>query len=441
MAKKKVFRIIILLISAGYIFLSVYSMQEKPMNDIFHYNSFSIGVPGNRYSGQYPLIPLRKSEDFHEVKTINMIPGYFAIYANRLRNSNTYTDIQIPPKAVLKAIKVNDAEIEAIYNCENNLLIRERGQWVLFSTTGSKVIAKGNQRENNCRFYSSDKGFSFFDNTLKIFSKDGKLLNNISLTLGSDLDRHEVAVIEDHIISAGYIAPGAFPDGPVKIQPAAQLESFKKEGLPEVEDTYEIQRILNSNLISFLQDFTLIPVYLDSQIIQPMVNKIAIFSYDLKVIKVLEGEFKPVALSAGRNSFLYMASVEDDKNILSAFDTEGNIIFKTAVPVMLGDCLYPPPVSDNGDIYWIGKTGIGAYNNDGMLIWEKFHNPVKQIYPLLYNNILTISRESGCSAYNNEGKTLFNLQVSGINTPLIPGKDGRYYLGTNSGLFAITIRP
>ena len=80
----------------------------------------------------------------------------------------------------------------------------------MYNSESLKIIEQGNWSNNNSSYYCYDEGFQFFDNVLKIFSKEGKLLNNFHLFGASDLDHHDIIYLNDNIISAGYLSPNAF---------------------------------------------------------------------------------------------------------------------------------------------------------------------------------------------------------------------------------------
>jgi hypothetical protein len=424
-----------------------YPGQDEKMENVFYYNWLSIGDTQNIYSDKYSRSRFDdsagKTPDSDETISTE---GYVCKYANHLRNNNSYITISIIPKSKIVVNKISEMSSRSVYNCDRYLLVEHFGCWKLYDPESFKEIGRGNWGNNGSTFYCSDEGFQMFDNVLKRFSRDGELQNNFHLFSGSDLNRHDVVYLNDYIVSAGYLTPGTFSgDGlPGILKPAGQLESFNlKKGacMPDPEENISPE---NSNLLAFLQEKPLIPVYLPDHVVQPFINTIAILNYDLKIYHVIEGEFVPLSASAGRNSQLYMIAMFDNETRLISFDIDGNLFFTSTIQNYVGKVSCPPVISTNGNIYVISQYAVIAFNNVGELLWMNyFHTPVRnEIYPLIYNDILTVTYDQNIIVYNPGGEVI--VQYSGIetkiNTPLLSVGSQRYVVGTDTGLFEVIIQ-
>jgi hypothetical protein len=421
-------------------------MQDSKMENIFYYNWLSIGDSENVYSEKYNIVKFQEGDSFSETEDAKISEGFVCRFANRLRNNNCYLRIGIKPNQEVTLNQISDILSRTVYCWSGNLLAEHHGCWVLYNSESLKNIEQGNWSNNGSSFYCYEEGFQFFDKVLKRLSKEGKPLNNFHLFGGSDLDHHDIIYFNDNIISAGYLSPNAFSgDGlPGILKPAGQLESFnlKKNNIkPEPNENLSPEF---SNLLAFLQEKPLIPIYLDNFIIQPLNNRIAIINYDLKLNKVIEGEFVPLSASAGKNSIIYMVAVEDENKKLFAFDIEGNLFFNKKIENNVGDKICPPAISSDGNIYIIATNAVTAFKKNGDIIWIRYFNnsSSKEVYPLLYNDILTITYDNTILVFNPEGEIILNkADIKGtINTPLVSIDGRKHFIGTDKGLFEVVIK-
>ena len=415
------------------------------MEDTFHHMWLLIGDPDNIYKEKYETIPLEEAEDLVEAEPLGFAAGYHCRYANRLRNGNCQIDLNLPREPVIKVNKISDLKTGAIYNCAGSLLAQHHGMWAMYYASSLSKSAEGNWGNNECTFFCFDSGFHIFDDVLLKFSAEGRLLNKIHITSGSDIKHHEIAWINGYTISSGFLTEDSFPDAlPGNLMPSGQLESFREEDLTPLEEPGEIQETSQSNMLAFLEDNPLIPIYLDSMIVLSLENKIALLSYELKILKVLEREFLQLAVSASKTSLIYVSALIDDKLSLFVCDTGGHVGFTVNIPMAFGACVSPPAIARNGNIYWFGEKGFAVFNEKGESLWSAFY-PGKTgsgIFPILYNDVLTLCHDTACTAYGSDGERLFHTEdIEGrINTPLVPGPLGEYFLGTENGIYKIEFR-
>jgi hypothetical protein len=425
--------------------ISLNPKQEVKMEETFYDKWLYVGNPDHRYTEEYKIIPLEESTEFTESISIKVTPGYTCLFTNRLRNSNCQTNLHIPENPTVKVEKINTAPTRGLYNCAGSFLAEHHGIWAIYDATSFTKAAGGNWGNTECSYYCFDSGFYIFDQFLMQYSAEGRLQNKIFLSAGADINRHEVALIKDYTISSGYLRADSWPDGlPGNLLPSGQLESYQSKDLAPGEDPDDIQELLQPNMLAFAEDNPLIPVYLDRMIVQPLENKIALVSYDLKILKVLTGDFQPLAVSSNENSILYVAAFIEDKMSLFASDIEGHIILKIRIPEIFGACASPPAIAKNGNIYWVGERGFAVFDEKGELLWKRFYPgpPGPEVYPMLYKDVLTICSGTNCTAYNSSGDILFNIADldSRIHTPLISNLEGRYFVGTEQGLYEIMLR-
>ena len=414
------------------------------MEETFFDLWMNVGDPDHRYREEYAAIPLEESKEVIGSESIKVAPGYSCLFANRLRNSNCLMNLRIPKNPTVKVEKINASETRALYNCADSFLAEHHGIWALYSASSFEKTVEGNWGNNECSYYCFESGFYIFDDILKQYSADGRLLNKIFLSTGSDINHHEIAQVNGYTISSGYLKADSWPDGlPGNLLPSGQLESFQPHNLLPLEDPDDIQELERSHRLAFLEDNPLLPVYLDDRIVQPLANKIALISFDMKVLKVLEGDFEPLAISSNSESIQYMAAQVDDAPVLFSFDINGGIMFKTTIPGSLGMCMAPPRIGINGNIFWVGENGVSAYNSQGELLWTKHFpsQPGRNIKPLLYNDVLTLCIGATCVAYDPDGNLLFSIdsEKGQINTPLLSNKQGRHFVGTTKGIYEIRI--
>ena len=421
-------------------------MQDAKMENIFYYNWLLIGDSGNVYSEKYDIVNFHKGDTISKTEDTKISEGFVCKYANRLRNNNCYSKIEIKQNQEVTLNQISNILCRNIYWWSGNLLAEHQGCWILYNPESLKKIEQGNWGNNGSSYYCYDEGFQFFDNVLKRFSKEGKLLNSFHLFGGSDLDHHDIIFLKDNIISAGYLSPNAFSgDGlPGILKPAGQLESFNLKKNKSIAEPNENLSPESTNLLAFLQEKPLIPIYLDNFIIQPINNGIANTNYELKLNKVIEGDFLPLSVSAGKNSIIYMVAVEDENKKLYAFDIEGNLLFNKKIENNIGDKICPPAISSDGNIYIVATNAVATFSNNGDFIWIRYFNnsSSKEVYPLLYNDILTITYDNTILIFNSEGEILLNKEdiIGTINTPLISTDGLKHFIGTDSGLYEVVIK-
>jgi hypothetical protein len=439
---KKSSLITVILVSGLIIYL--YPIQDEKMKNTFYYNWLAIGNPKNFYAEKYDIIEFKSTSIISENMEVDIRAGYSCKFANQLRNSNLYLDFDNKKKPAISVKKVTDFLTRSIYNCSENFLVEHRSTWILYNSKVTEKITSGMWDNNGSTFFCYIDGFQFFDNVLQRYNLKGQLLNNYHLFGGSDLNHHDIVYLNDYIISAGYLSQNAFAgDGlPGNLKPAGQLESFKLTNELKTPNPDENLSPDNPNLLAFIQEEPLIPVYLTDFIIQALINKIVITDYDLKIQKVIEGEFIPLAISSDKDSRIYMVALFDEEIKLLSFDINGNLFFSSKLEISSSKRFYPPSIASDGSIYIVSEYSIVAVSPSGEQLWTRFFNnpQQKEVYPILYNNILIITYDKTITAFSSTGDTLFNfIDIPiGINTPLISNKENNYFVGTDSGIFEIT---
>lgn len=438
---KKSSLIAVLFVSGLIVYL--YPTQDEKMKNKFYYNWLALGNPKNFYAEEYDVIEFKSSSIVSENKEVDIRAGYSCKYANQLRNNNLYLDFNIKKKPTITVKKVTDFLTRSIYNCAENLLVEHHGAWILYNSKVTEKITNGMWDNNGSTFFCYIDGFQFFDNVLQRYNLKGQLLNNYHLFGGSDLNHHDIVCLNDYIISAGYLSQNAFAgDGlPGDLKPAGQLESFKLTNELKTPNPDENLSPDNHSLLAFIQEEPLIPVYLTDFIIQALINKIVITDYDLKIQKVIEGEFIPLAISSDKNSHIYMVALFDEEIKLLSFDIYGNLFFSSKTGINTSKRFYPPSIASDGSIYIVSDYSIFAFSPSGEQLWTRFfNNPQhKEVYQILYNNILIVTYDKTITAFSSTGDALFNFIdiQSVINTPLISSRENNYFVGTDSGIFEI----
>jgi hypothetical protein len=408
------------------------------MDSIFYNDWLLVGDPEHQYTGSYQSVKLAGSDSVKRSSALKLQPGHYCRYANRLRNNNSYQDFKLKGQAKYSSKKVAASKVIAFYTCGQSLLVQNYDSWALFVPETLSQHAEGEWYENGSTFFSDDSRFFTVHRKLDEISSTGKLLSRTRGMSASDRRFHEVASFGDRTIISGY---QTHPDLPEPIDPFGFLESIPKDGFTDPNPKTNQRKIEKSYMISYFEEYTIIPVYLEDKIVQPFSGRIAIFDYEMKVIRVIEGEFIPYFVSAGIDSILYMSGIAKNSQKLYAFDVEGHLIFETEVPKGLGESISPPLVSTSNELYWVGTRGIAAFDETGKVLWtHKLIRSMKSsVYPLLYNDVLTVCFDSECKALNKKGEIIFSLSSieGGITTPLIShGKDD-YFFGTSSGVYKI----
>jgi ligand-binding sensor domain-containing protein len=86
-------------------------------------------------------------------------------------------------------------------------------------------------------------------------------------------------------------------------------------------------------------------------------------------------------------------------------------------------------------------NGIAAFNQKGLHLWTHFFQRQTdgKVFPLLYNECLTVCFDSKCMAIDSQDKAIleFDLMEGQIRTALIPDASGNYFVGTNKGAYKI----
>lgn len=415
------------------------------MEDIFYDSWLTIGLAEHRYKEPYETIPLTKADSLQESAPMETAPGYWCRYANRLRNGNCFKDFTTAVPEQLQVRKISDSKVMALFNCGDRLLAEHRRFWALYDIASGEEAARKGWKNQSSTFFCFDSSFYAFDNTLGEFSVSGELLSKTIVAAVRDLGLHEVARVKDMTIVSGFLTDQLFPDGlPGKYRPLGTLLTITADGFTPTDKASGLRKVARANEIAFLEEYSPIPVYLDSLIAQPLLNKMALFSYDLKITRVIEGEFDPAFTSAGLNSILYVAGAKKEKPSLLALTPEGQIVFEASIPARFEEAVCPPLVSVDNTIYWVGIKGVAAFDKAGNHLWnyELPERSGKHIYPVLYNNTLTLCCDGGCLALDDNGQVIFRyLEIEGeINTGLITGGSGKYFIGTSSGLYELAVR-
>ena len=408
------------------------------MDRFFYDEWLLVGMPEHKYSKPFPTVKLSPSDSVKRSAPAELAPGHWCRYANRLRNNNSYQNLSIAGQPQFTLKKIAGSKVDALFTCGSSLLVQNYDSWVLFDNKTLEKISEGEWYENGSTFFSVGSKFFAIQRKLDEISSTGKLLSRTRGMSAEDLRFHEVAYIGDKVIIAGY---QTYPDLPEPIDPFGFIQSVPKDGFTEPRPKTNQRKIKKSNTISFFEDTPIIPVYLEDKVIQPLLGRIAIFNYDMEVIRVVEGKFEPNSVSAGLDSILYMSGIEKNSQKIYAFDVEGHLICETDVPRGLGDVVSPPLVSRDNTLFWVGTHGIAAFNGAGKMLWtHKLNRSTKSsVYPLLYNDVLTACFDSECRAWNKTGELIFsfnNIEGS-ISTPLVSHGKDIFFLGTSSGLYKI----
>ena len=408
------------------------------MDSIFYNDWLLVGDPEHQYTGSYPIVKLASSDSVKRSSAVKLKPGHSSRYANRLRNNNSYQDFELKGQAKYSSKKVAASKVIALYTCGQSLLVQNYDSWALFDPKTLSQHTEGEWYENGSTFFSDDSRFFAVHRKLDEISSTGKLLSRTRGMSASDRRFHEVAAFGDRTIISGY---QTHPDLPEPIDPFGFLESIPKDGFTDPNPKTNQRKIEKSYMISYFEEYTIIPVYLEDKIVQPFSGRIAILDYEMKVLRVIEGEFIPYFVSAGLDSILYMSGIDENVLKLYAFDVKGGVIFETLVPKGLGEIVSPVLVTQDNTLYWVGTHGMAFYDEKGEMIWtHKFKRRSKKlVYPLLYNDVITVCFDSECRALNKKGEIIFSFSsIEGdITTPLIlHGKDD-YFFGTSSGIHKI----
>jgi hypothetical protein len=276
-------------------------------------------------------------------------------------------------------------------------------------------------------------------NELREYNLSGHLSREITISSIPEVRFHDVAVVSDRILISGYQSHPWLPKGyrPFGFLVSISIDDIrqpKKEGYP-----YKAEE---ADIIGFWEENNLVPAYLDEIVIQPLTNRIAIFSHNLKIIRLIEGDFEPLFVSSGVDSILYLAAFQKNTPVLYALTTDGELIFQSSVPSGTGIIVSPPLIANDKTVYWVGTHGIAAFDEHGTFLWlhKLSRRKNRPAYPLLFGDVLTVCFDSQCHAFDKDNKVIFTIKdIAGtVRTPLIGYGDHKYFVGTDSGIFEIT---
>lgn len=409
------------------------------MNDLFYDSWLLIGLEEHRYAKPYPTIPLSASKAISEHALFQIEPGYWCKYGNRLRNENCYRDFKVPVSKKVTMEKISDSRVEAIFNCEKNILIENADSWIIYDPQKAKKISENDAWSyNGNSFFCVNDKFYAIARKLEEISATGSLLSLTRILLASELRFHDVASIDNNLVLAGFqMNPMPRETG----KPFGFLQKIPIDGFSPKSEKTGMREVARSQMIAFYLRRSMAPIYLKDTIVQPLANRIAFFSYNLDVLRVIEGEFDPQFVSAGLNSTIYMSAFMKGSLVLIAFTPEGNEIFKASITRSLGDLVCPPLVSEEGILYIAGMNGIAAFDQTGLHLWT--HLFLRQtdgmVFPLLYNKYLSVCFDSKCMIIDSKDHVSleFDLVDGQARTALIPDAYESYYVGTNKGAYKI----
>jgi len=411
------------------------------MEDLFYDNWLAIGRPEYKYKKAFPVVPLKQAESIAKAAALKLPSGFFSRHANRLRNGNFYDNFKIPANVEPKIKKISSQPVGAIYTSGGNLLVEHRGTWAIYDIASFKIISQRNWKNRGSSYFCFDSKFYALGVSIGEFSSKGELICETFLSAATDLSWHEAAAIGDRLVLAGYLTHQSLPDGlPDGFKPLGTLETVSEKGFSMADEEEGLQEIIESNRLAFLEEGAFIPIYLDDLIVQPLDRGIALLSYDLEIQRVLACEFDIRFVSAGLNGVLYVAGISDNTPLLVALALDGSMAYEVSMSFP-GEAVCPPLITPGNVAVWVGRDGVAAFDENGEQVWEhRFSASIlKNVYPLLYNDMLIFSHGSGCKALNNTGLVAleFSIPEGGINTPLVAA-GGKYFIGTENGLFEMS---
>lgn len=403
------------------------------MDNEFYDNWLLIGEPENKYKDTYPIVPIKENDVELKETTIQPSTGYLCTYANPFRNSNSYMDLGLQPESNLTLKQYTDIAVDAIYTCDNILLLLTEDHVTLYDPGENKsILSEYVHIRNGTPFITKDR-FNYIDEIMFVYSSSGNLTNRIDIPLSSDAFFHEAAIINNHTILSGYCTDPLLPP---ENDPFSFIESITEDGLSEPKGDAQIRDIDTSKIIAYFDDVHKIPLFLENHIAIQRENMIYILSLDLYIVKALENSFVPDFISADFNSVIYALGSVD--NLVCKFTLNGDLLFQTQIAEQIGLPFNPPLISQNEDVICAGRSGIAAFNSKLEPIWYNnfFASPEQPVHALLYNDLLTICSGPKITVIDQSGSTIleYNCLDKVCTTPLIKTSENTFYFGTNKGL-------
>ncbi len=388
----------------------------------------------------FPIIELQPSTSASEPQPVAAPPvGFTCRFVNPLRNGNCYQKFDYPSEADYLVKRVGDAEVRALYLNGPKLIVESQGVFRIYERDSLRLIRE--QRwwgRDSYLSVSNGKLYSLGDDLCE-YDSDGKQLSEIIISGAQQLHFYEANVIGDRFIIAGCHTYQMMPD---RRDQSAFLRMFKIKDVLPPAGSLNLSDIREEKMAAYFDDLFIVPVFLTEQIVQPIRKGIVVLNYDLKVQRVIVGDFVPSFASAGLNSEIFLSAAVGDTDQLFAFTSDGHSRFKAVIPKAVGKVICPPLAATDGKIYVVGEEGVAAYDVAGQSLWQYPLGVTRSagIYATLFNDCLVVSGGSRIVALTADGKERFAVMgfEGSITTPVVELKKGTLVVGTTAGLYEIT---
>jgi len=410
------------------------------MDDKFYDSWLLVGDEEHLVAETFPVVELVPSTSVESQAVIPPPAGYCCQFANKLRNSNCYQNLNVPVGSGRLPKKISDVEASAIRVSAQRLVVESRGAFYLYDNDNVRLIQRQQWWGRGSGVSMAGARLYAMDEDLCEYSLDGALLSEVIVSGASDLFFHEVTPVNARIFIAGF---ESFRRMEAIRGECGFIRAFKIEEISPPQGSLQLSKVQNERAVAFFDDLRIIPVFLDDLVIQPMRRGVAVFNYDLKVVRMIIGGFVPYYASAGLNSDIYMSAAVGDTDRLLAFTADGFSYFNVEIPKSVGEPSCPPLVSTDGNIYVVGQQGVAAYDPSGKSIWQfaLSSSGGAGVFAVLFNDQLVVGCGKRLLALKPDGKMLFEVKdfEGEISTPLVGLGDRSYAVGTTAGLYHLVV--
>jgi hypothetical protein len=429
--------------------------QGEAMKPVFYTDWVAPDDPGKSpekvYAKSYSHVgfsPVKKTVTLQKQPSHH---GVFSHYANPLLNGNC--NQPLPLHSHIKELafeKANDEPIETLLSGKNRLIYNTDGFWTLFHPSREAITQEDAYYEQRAISVNPDN-FDFLDvgESANLNTADGKLIKSIDLRLMSYFKIQAMHWIRNTLVISTYPDEPNMPDHLnnqhcIALVPEKLLVEKKKK---HHEDGRRY-KVINSLPISF-QEYSPIgpiePVLLEQSIVQPLKNTVVFISYEGEIQKVIDGEFAPEWISASQDGILHMIATDSKSRSLWAISSQGELVYKTTIDSSLGRIDNPPVIAADNTTCVVGNNGIAVFDEQGTLrktIDIPFNSP-DPLFPLMYEgNTLTLGYGTHFLVIDKTGDIIFaEHALPGIvTTPLVSLDEKHAFIGTDKGLFALTLK-
>jgi sugar lactone lactonase YvrE len=175
-------------------------------------------------------------------------------------------------------------------------------------------------------------------------------------------------------------------------------------------------------------------------------NRLYALTKDLKVVRSLDGEFDPLAISLDESGGIYLLVADGEGAALWILTPEGERLLKVALPDTVSPPAAPPLIDHHHRSVVIGETGLVVVASDGTVAWQRNFegfggHPLQAC--ITDDDQLLVSAGSQILAFDPKGQptVLYEDNAETFLTAPVLDENGRLFVGSQSAVYCLMPGP